>query len=654
MRRLLTAALAATIIAAAALPAAAQQPVQLGGTGASNTGADDKVLIGNGSGQFVERSLVNCTGADAALQYDAAGNTIGCGTISGGHTIQLNGTTLASQPILNFAGSASVLGCVSSGGKITCTITAAPTNYCVGSACNLNAGTQIAGNNVCLANGTNCPSGMNFETGWSAKTCNNLSGCEQKDTAARYSSVTVGQCNPSTGTCYYEASSNWVGIDETDIPENVCRFGPTDQGRLEVVCENGVRKLFAWTDELPGSAACPAGQAKVGNACQPVSRIKIDGVEYPIVDLQASEDIRFDPYGTTATGATQAYLVPQSVDPSTLNAGTDTPEVAECVKVDSSNNGKFAFQSCLSGLSVGDCTTGACFAGTTGNSLQFEGSSADDYETTLTAANTTSSDKTITLPNETGTVCTTGSVCSGYQASITDLSSIETATNHGVPVGNGSAFATKALPDADAPSTLTAGATLHYDQGTQAFSASTVPTVSYWASMGWFIGTSNTTETLSADTCECYLQSVTQPIGPIDNMSMRWSIGNSNANAESIDVGVYTFDGNTKVFDCDIKDSGDSTATNGTWSNCKSGTPTDNTEILQPGDYWVCIAAEATASPLTAVLASPLAGSTARTCRFTQTCTGSGGEAVLPSTLTNEECTWQTSRRPPGFIFNAE
>ena len=43
----------------------------------------------------------------------------------------------------------------------------------------------------------------------------------------------------------------------------------------------------------------------------------------------------------------------------------------------------------------------------TGN-ITFEGSSEDDYETILTVANPTGSDKTITLPNVTGTVITTG------------------------------------------------------------------------------------------------------------------------------------------------------------------------------------------------------------------------------------------------------
>lgn len=52
---------------------------------------------------------------------------------------------------------------------------------------------------------------------------------------------------------------------------------------------------------------------------------------------------------------------------------------------------------------VGDCTGPACFEGTTGNALQFEGATANGFETTLTATDPTA-DRTITLPNATGTV----------------------------------------------------------------------------------------------------------------------------------------------------------------------------------------------------------------------------------------------------------
>ena len=60
---------------------------------------------------------------------------------------------------------------------------------------------------------------------------------------------------------------------------------------------------------------------------------------------------------------------------------------------------------------------------TTGGTIIFEGSSADDYETTLTVANPTA-DRTITLPNVTGTVITTGdsgTITSGMFATSTSL-----------------------------------------------------------------------------------------------------------------------------------------------------------------------------------------------------------------------------------------
>jgi hypothetical protein len=56
---------------------------------------------------------------------------------------------------------------------------------------------------------------------------------------------------------------------------------------------------------------------------------------------------------------------------------------------------------------AGGTVTGQILIGNTG-SLVFEGSTIDAYETTITVADPTSSDKTITFPDTTGTVITTG------------------------------------------------------------------------------------------------------------------------------------------------------------------------------------------------------------------------------------------------------
>ncbi len=66
---------------------------------------------------------------------------------------------------------------------------------------------------------------------------------------------------------------------------------------------------------------------------------------------------------------------------------------------------------------VGDCTDSDCFtADGTGNNLWFEGTGADAGEVLLTADDPGVTDYTVTLPAETGTVCTTGSVCTGYES----------------------------------------------------------------------------------------------------------------------------------------------------------------------------------------------------------------------------------------------
>ena len=62
----------------------------------------------------------------------------------------------------------------------------------------------------------------------------------------------------------------------------------------------------------------------------------------------------------------------------------------------------------------------------TTNGILCEGSTANGFETALLFANTTTPDKTVTVPNETGTICTTGSVCSGT------VTYLGTGSDHGL------------------------------------------------------------------------------------------------------------------------------------------------------------------------------------------------------------------------------
>jgi hypothetical protein len=67
---------------------------------------------------------------------------------------------------------------------------------------------------------------------------------------------------------------------------------------------------------------------------------------------------------------------------------------------------------------VGDCTINDCFIDgvSAGTELVHEGATVNLDETRLAFTGDPSADFTVTIPNETGTVCTTGAVCTGYQA----------------------------------------------------------------------------------------------------------------------------------------------------------------------------------------------------------------------------------------------
>ena len=65
---------------------------------------------------------------------------------------------------------------------------------------------------------------------------------------------------------------------------------------------------------------------------------------------------------------------------------------------------------------VGDCSTGEAFLGACGTTLTFKNATSGTIA--LTPVTGALGTRTISLPAETGTVCTTGAVCSGYQASL--------------------------------------------------------------------------------------------------------------------------------------------------------------------------------------------------------------------------------------------
>ena len=125
---------------------------------------------------------------------------------------------------------------------------------------------------------------------------------------------------------------------------------------------------------------------------------------------------------TTTTGVQSIYAGTSCTNQ--FPRSLDASGAATCASVASADitDGTIAFADVNSTQTLaGNPANGASsvWFGTTG--LIWEGATSDNFETLLVAADTTASDKTITLPNETGTVCTTGSICAGtvqYQAGL--------------------------------------------------------------------------------------------------------------------------------------------------------------------------------------------------------------------------------------------
>lgn len=88
--------------------------------------------------------------------------------------------------------------------------------------------------------------------------------------------------------------------------------------------------------------------------------------------------------------------------------------------VDDTNNA--TWQTCPSGggsgdiTDVGDCNGPVCFMDGTndGASLVYEGATVNGNETRLSFTGDPPADNVVTIPNETGTICTTSTVCTGY------------------------------------------------------------------------------------------------------------------------------------------------------------------------------------------------------------------------------------------------
>ena len=112
----------------------------------------------------------------------------------------------------------------------------------------------------------------------------------------------------------------------------------------------------------------------------------------------------------TQTSATITTLATTTVNGTTLNAGTLA--LAAGSITDSSGDIDFGDENLVTTgtfgagvTTVGNLTCGSITS--TGSSIVFDGATSDDFETTITVVDPTA-DRTITIPNETGTMLTTG------------------------------------------------------------------------------------------------------------------------------------------------------------------------------------------------------------------------------------------------------
>ncbi len=167
----------------------------------------------------------------------------------------------------------------------------------------------------------------------------------------------------------YDASVNQVG----SVTSAGAAAGLTAGAALPAASDTNNRYYLVVSDSGTGTGNAPA------EPLAPPDMILSNGTTWELIDVsnaiagQTATNISFTPYGNIAATNVQSAL--QELDDEKLTAS-------------------------------GGTITGAFVIGTTG-SLVFEGSTADAYETTLAVVDPTA-DRTIALPDVTGTVITTG------------------------------------------------------------------------------------------------------------------------------------------------------------------------------------------------------------------------------------------------------
>ncbi len=200
---------------------------------------------------------------------------------------------------------------------------------------------------------------------------------------------------------------------------------PTDEIKLYACDDAGTTKMCT-VDSLGAVTTLGSGGGTVSDA---IYGAGWDGVTtiapsknavYDKIETIASGGDNID---VNSTGATNANFLDNLYIDWALNAASTPDDIT----------GKFNYAETLAG-NPALLTTEVIF---TADGLLAEGTTADTIEMKLVFPDPATTDKTLTLPNETGTICSTGSVCSGYQATLTNHTNIIYVGKHGNDSNNG-------------------------------------------------------------------------------------------------------------------------------------------------------------------------------------------------------------------------
>ena len=258
---------------------------------------------------------------------------------------------------------------------------------------------------------------------------------------------------------YITLSGQDIVRGRIDLTTDVAGLLPADNGGtgITTASSTGVPYISAgtWSVDANYLAVAHGGTGLDGSAAANGTLLIGNGTGYTLATLTDGTGITITEGAGTITIASilgTSIETGEITDDTILEAdlrATNTATDGQVLTFDNASGG-FTWSSAGSGgigdiTAVGNATTGDAFtANGTGNSLYFEGATANDIETILTAADPTVSDKTITLPNTSGTVITSGNltditavgtVASGtWNGTIIDVA--HGGTNSGVALNN--------------------------------------------------------------------------------------------------------------------------------------------------------------------------------------------------------------------------